>query len=186
MTQAMRRRAPSIKNQRAGSNVLTLIVIALVMMATFYYGWRVLSTGDWLWFSSQFDARPTRIAIIDRGRRIEIGPTDPRFTPLMTALNESISKGYRNTSVGFSEQTWQVVDQNGLLVEAQYAQPVALRGGFLPTDRLLLLVDGKNIHMTQVLFRRDAQTWSSNPVAVNDIEPMRRVLAQQGFLPQPQ
>lgn len=183
MTQAIKRRSTQHQPQRAGANVLSLVLVIVFLLGGFWYAFPALTSGDWLWFSSSFDARPVQLAVVDRGRRTEIGPDDPRFGPLVDAFNQSIRRGYRWGAFGFSPETWQVVDRNGLLVETTYPQPIKLhiRGGFTPTTRLRLLVSGKDIHTTQVLFRSNANDWDPIPIVVNDVTPLQTTLAQQGF-----
>ncbi len=183
MAQALKRRRGQTSPQRAGSNLLSLVVIVVLLVAGFYYIFPAITSGDWLWFSSKFDAQPRLITVVDRGERTEIGPADPRFPALVDAFTKSITGGYHNASFGFSDETMKIVDQNGLLVEAVYAEPVRLhiRGGFNPTNRLRILVSGKNIHTTQVLFRSNGADWDRIPLIVNDVAPLEAELRRQGF-----
>ncbi len=183
MAQAAKRRRSQTSPQRTGGNLLSLVVIVVLIVVGFYYIFPAVTSGDWLWFSTQFDAEPQLITVIDRGERTEIGPSDPRFSALADAFNKSIVGGYRNASLGFSEETWDVVDRNGLLVEARYNEPVRLhiRGGFEPTNQLQILVDGKNIHTTEVLFRGNDADRSSIPLILDDIAPLKSELNRLGF-----
>ncbi len=183
MAQAVKRRRPQTSPQRTGGNLLSLLVTVVLIVIGFYYIFPAITSGDWLWFSTQFDAQPQLMTVIDRGERTEIGPADPRFPALADAFNKSITGGYRNASLGFSEETWEVVDRNGLLVEARYNEPVRLhiRGGFEPTNRLQILVNGENIHTTKVLFRSNEADWSSIPLILNDIAPLTSELNRLGF-----
>lgn len=183
MAQAVKRRKSQTSPQRTGSNLLSLMAIVVLLVAGFYYIFPALTSGDWLWFSTEFDAQPRMITVVDHGARTEIGPDDPRFPALADAFTKSITGGYRNASLGFSDETMEIVDRNGLLVEAVYAEPVRLhiRGGFNPTNRLRILVSGKNIHTTQVLFRSNEADWDRIPLIVNDIAPLEAELRRQGF-----
>lgn len=168
---------------RTGSNIMSMLVIVLGVLGLGYYLLPAIMSGDPLWFSTSFDARPRQITVIDRGQRTTIAPSDPRFAPLVDAFNQTITQGHRPSSLGFSQATWDVVDRNGLLVEAVYAAPVKIhsRGGFEPTQRLVLLISGKDIHTTKVLFRSNPDAIDPIPLLVNTVEPLQRVLAQQGF-----
>ncbi|MDP9316190.1 MAG: hypothetical protein M3R24_35940 [Chloroflexota bacterium] len=183
MTQAAKRRRNHTAPERAGGNLLSLLATVALIIVGFYYVFPAVTSGDWLWFSTRFDAQPRSITVINRGERTEIGPADPRFRALVAAFNASITGGYRNASLGFSDETWEVVDRNGLLVEAAYTEPVRLhiRGGFEPTNRLGILVSGKNIHTTQVLFRSNAADWSPLPLVLNDVAPLKSELTRQGL-----
>lgn len=180
MAQSLKRRKGSARDERVGGNVVGLLGVLVVSLAVLFYSYRTLTTGDVLWFSSSFDVTPRQLTVIDRGQRTPISPSDPRFIDIVTAFNESISAGYHNTSTGFSAETWKAVEQQGLLVETTYAEPVKLRGKFEPSKQMLLLVSG-DIHTTQVLFRRDADDLMSLPVVVEDVEPLKRALARYGF-----
>jgi hypothetical protein len=164
-------------------NLLGLFGMIAVMIGLFAYSFVSLTSGDWRWFDTSFEAMPQRITIIDRGQRTELDPNDPRFAPLAAAFNQTIEQGYRHASLGFSRATWADVDREGFLVETSYVQPVQLHinGGFHPTPRLLLLISGKNLHTTQVLFRRNTDDWDPIPLIVNTVEPLKGELERQGF-----
>lgn len=183
MAQAVKRRRTDKTPQQAGGNLLSLLVVVVLIVAGFYYIFPAVTSGDWLWFSTEFNAQPRLITVVNRGERTEIDPADPRFPALVDAFNTSITGGYRNAALGFSDETWKIVNQNGLLVEAAYAEPVRLhiRGGFEPTSRLQILVNGENIHTTQVLFRSNETDWSSIPLILNDVAPLEAELGRQGF-----
>lgn len=183
MAQALKRRRGQTSPQPAGSNLLSLVAIVVLLVVGFYYIFPAITSGDWLWFSTEFDAQPRLITVVDRGARTEIGPADPRFPALVDAFNQSITGGYRHASFGFSDETRKIVDRNGLLVEAVYPQPVRLhiRGGFEPTTRLRILISGKNIHTTKVLFRSNQADWDPIPLIVNDVAPLEAELRRQGF-----
>ena len=183
MAQAVKRRRPKTSPQPAGGSLLSLLAIIVLLVGGFYYIFPAITSGDLLWFSTQFDAEPRLMTVIDRGQRIEIEPSDPRFQALVDAFNTSITRGYRSASMGFSEETRKLVDQNGLLVEALYAEPVRLhvRGGFTPTKRLQILVSGNNIHTTQALFRSNEANWDPIPLILSDLSPLKAELTRQGF-----
>jgi hypothetical protein len=171
------------RTQFSIGNLLSLFVIIVLVFGSFYYFYTALISGDWLWFQTSFDEQPRHIAIIDRGQRTELEPTDPQFAPIAAAFNETIRQGYRHAALGFSEETWKVVDRNGLLVEMTYAEPVQLHihGGFAPTKQLLLLIDGKNIHTTQALFRSNPGGWDPIPLLVTTVEPLKSELMRRGL-----
>jgi hypothetical protein len=184
MAQALKRRTAR-QEKKAGSNILSLVVIALALLGGFYYVFPALTSDDWLWFSTAFDETPREITIIERGERTTLTPDDPRFAAITAAFNQSIVNGYRASSLGFSDKTWDVINEHGLLVEMVYAEPVRLhlRGGFAPKERLLLLVDGAHpgIHTTRTLFGSDDGNWSGQPVLINDVAPLQQALAQAGY-----
>lgn len=183
MAQAAKRRKVHGTPRRTGSNVTVILLIVVGILAAAYYVIPAITAGDLLWFSSDFNAQPRQITIIDRGQRTTIGPADPRFAPIVDAFNQSLTQGYRAASLGFSEGTWEVVDRNGLLVEAIYAEPVRLhaRGGFAPTERLLLLINGEQIHTTKLLFRSNPDALDPIPMIVNNVDPIKTTLEQHGF-----
>jgi hypothetical protein len=176
MQQAIRRRG----DQRAGGNILGLILMTVLVFGGFVYTYRVLTTGDWLWWSSSFNATPRQLAIIDRGERTELHPSDPLFHELAGAMNEAISRGYHYGGFGVSDITWQRMEADGVMIEATYAEPVKLRGGVQPTRRLLLLIGGRNLWTEQILFRSNDGDWDRIPLRVSTVEPVRDVLARAG------
>jgi hypothetical protein len=183
MARVSKRSSSQARSQFSIGNLLGLFVMVALMVGAFFYSFVALTSGDWRWFDTSFEAMPQRIAIIDRGQRTELDPSDSRFAPLAAAFNQTIEQGYRHASLGFSRETWADVDREGLLVETSYVQPVQLHihGGFHPTNRLLLLIDGKNLHTTQVLFRRNPNDWDPIPLIVNTVEPLKGELQRLGF-----
>ena len=164
-------------------NLLGLILIIVATFGLFYYVYAALIARDWLWFQTSFDEQPRQIAIVDHGQRTELDPSDPRFAPIAAAFNTTIEGGYRHANLGFSRETWQDMEQQGLFVETTYTQPVRIHitGGFAPTNRLRLLLSGHNIHTTQTLFRSNPDGWDSIPLIVNTVEPLKSELARFGF-----
>ncbi|HEX6288100.1 MAG TPA: hypothetical protein VFZ66_02870 [Herpetosiphonaceae bacterium] len=183
MARAAKRSTTQPQNRFSLGNLLSLIAILALGIVLFYYLYAALISDDWLWFRSSFDAQPRQIAIVDRGQRTELDPSNPAFAPIAAAFNETIQQGYRHAALGFSDETWKVVERNGLLVEMTYAEPVRLHiyGGFAPTKQLRLLLGGKNIHTTQVLFRSNPNGWDSIPLIVNTVEPLKRELSRLGL-----
>lgn len=183
MARTSRRSTAGTQTQPGYGNLLGLFVIVALTLGLFFYTFTSLTSSDWRWFDRSFDVQPQRIAIIDRGQRTELDPSDPRFAPIAAAFNQTISQGYRHADIGFSRPTWELVEREGLLVETSYVQPVRLHinGGFQPTNQLLLLVGGDKIHTTQVLFRRNPDDWDPIPLVVNTVEPLKGELEHQGF-----
>jgi hypothetical protein len=176
---AQRRRARASQNR--GGSILGLIAMIVLVFGGLFYGYRAFTIGEWNWWDSTFAEQPQQIVIIDRGERIEVSASDPLFAELTDALNRSISAGYRFTSTGLSDPTWERMERDGVMVEAIYREPVKLRGGVQPTERLLLLLGGENIWAEQALFRSNADRWDRNPLAVNTVDPVREVLRRHGI-----
>lgn len=181
MTSQAKRRKPQ-GQQRAGGNILSLVGMLVLLIGGAYYLFPALTSSDPLWFSSNFTARPSAMAVVDRGQRVELRPDDPRFDEIVDAFNRSLQQGYHYASFGFSDETWDVVDRNGFANEATYAEPVRLhvRGGFEPTQRLLLVIGGENLHASRVLFRGNNRAWDRTPIQVETIEPLEQVLERHG------
>lgn len=181
MNNAVSQSRGKARTVRAGGNVLSAFLIAILMLAGGYYLLRTMTTGDPLWFRTDFDAQPRLIIIHDRGELIEIGPTDPRFAPIADAFNRSIERGYDFASMGFSDPTWDRAEQVGLMVETNYSEPVRLHGNFVPTRRMRILIDGENIHRTGVLFRSNENDWQRSPWQLHDISLLEQTIRQYGF-----
>jgi hypothetical protein len=164
-------------------NLLGLILIIVATFGLFYYVYASLISRDWLWFQTSFEEQPRQIVIVDHGQRTELDPSDPRFAPIAAAFNATIEQGYRHANLGFSTESWQRMEQQGLFVETTYMQPVRIHitGGFAPTNRLRLLLSGENIHTTQALFRSNPDGWDSIPLLVNTVEPIKNELTRFGF-----
>lgn len=158
------------------------MVVAGILGAA-YFLFPALTSGDLFWFSTEFDARPIKIEIVDGRQRRTISPDDPRFLPLVEAFNGSIERGYRASSSGVSEGTWRQIGEHGVMVETTYAQPVALhlRGGFAPTERLMILLANGDLYLDGVLFRDHGQQNGAIPVQLEDAAPLREELARDGY-----
>ena len=66
MAQAVRRANRRAQSEQPSlSSLLSLIVIVVLLLGGFVYLFRALTTSDWLWFMSDFDAQPSRIVALD-------------------------------------------------------------------------------------------------------------------------
>ncbi len=178
MLQVSKRRKRASGASRSGANVFVLLLIVAGLLGGAYFLFPALTSGDLFWYSTSFDARPIKLEIVQGGTRETIGPDDARFLPLVDAFNGSIERGYRLSSSGVSAPTWQRIDEHGLMVEATYARPVALhlRGGFAPTERLMILFSDGELHLDSVLFRDHGQQNGAIPVQLEDAAPLREAL----------
>ncbi|HEU4323012.1 MAG TPA: hypothetical protein VFS21_07650 [Roseiflexaceae bacterium] len=166
---------------RAGGNVLGLLLTLALTLGALFYIFNAATSGDWLWFSTSFDARPIQLTVTDRGQHTQLGPDEPRFEPLVQALNESIEQGYFSSSISYSQPTWELIGREALMVEATYLQPAELHGGYGESKRLLLVVSGEGIHTTQLMYWMDDANPSMIPVKLKSVAPLEQALARQGF-----
>jgi len=183
MVQASKRRKRD-SGPRAVVNLLVLLLLIAGILGALYFLFPALTSGDLFWYSTDFDARPIKLEIVDGERRETISPDDPRFLPLVDAFNGSIERGYRLSSSGVSAATWERIGEHGVMVEATYAQPVALhlRGGFAPTERLMILFSDGDLHLDSVLFRDHGQQNGAIPVQLEDAAPLREALSRDGYM----
>lgn len=184
MAQAVQRRGRA--RQQGGNNLFSLIIVLVLVFGLGYYGWMTLTTGDWMWWSSTFEAQPRTIAVVENGQRTEIDPSDPAFKSIADAFNQSISAGYRKPAIGFSDPTWEIVEQRSVYVEASYAEPIKLHGEFLPTTQLRLVLHGERLHQPEALFRMSDGGWDRSPIVLETVEPLAAALQQHGFAGTPQ
>ena len=181
MNSAVSRTPKRRRSARAGGGVLGAFVIALLMFAGAYYAMQLITTGDPLWFRTDFDAQPRHVVIQRRGVRTDIPPTDARFAPLVDAFNRSIERGYWSASMGFSDPTWALVEANGVIVETQYSEPVRLHGNFVPTTRMRVLLSGEQIHTTELLFRSNGDEWDRSPLRLKDVSLLAQAVQRAGL-----
>ncbi len=166
---------------RAGGNVLGLLLALALTLGALFYIFNAATSGDWLWFSTSFDARPIEIVVTDRGQRTLLGPQEPRFEPLAQALNESIRQGYFSSSISYSAPTWDLIGREALVVEATYLQPAVLHGGYGESKRLVLVVSGEQVHTTQLMYWMDDANPALIPVKLKSVAPLEQALAREGF-----
>jgi hypothetical protein len=169
------------REARTAGRVISAFVIMALVFSGSYYLLLLVVTGDPLWFRTDFDAQPQRLVVQNRGVRIDIPQTDPRFAPLVDAFNRSIEQGYFDASLGFGDPTWQLSEETGLIVETQYDTPVRLHGRFVPTRRLRILISGERIHTTELLFRSNEVEWDRIPHRLKDVSLLAQALKQFGF-----
>ncbi len=172
------------KQVRTNYRLFSLLFVVVALTLGFFYVFMLSTSGDPFWFRSSFDAQPSRLIIVDRGRETIIPSDDARFAPLVDALNRSISGGYYSASIGFGAPTWELVDKNGLTVTAEYPRPVKLYGDYAPSQRLMVIVGGQGIHTTEIMFWWQDAARDQIPVRIKDIAPLRQMLANQGFVAQ--
>ncbi|KAA3665039.1 MAG: hypothetical protein DWQ04_02650 [Chloroflexi bacterium] len=160
---------------------ISLIVFAVALV----YMVNVLNTGNWLWFrSTATHVRPSRIIVIDHGERIVMGPGHSQFNALADAVEVSLSK-LNNTdliSVGLSEQTLADYNNNSLVLELYFDQPVVFnsiaRTGE-PTQ-LLIPIEGRHAGGGYV-FRGAQGEWWHGAIRMANPAPLMSALTQLGY-----
>lgn len=177
------RRRKQTRPNSPGRNLAFLALAVLGSLGAIYYVFPAITSGDWRWFSTEFSEQPREIAIVDRGQRTVLTAGDPRFAPLVSAFNQSIERGYRSRSGGMSDETRARMEQNGLYVEASYAEPVSLhlRGGFYPTRKLRIVIGGKDLYLNEALFRTNPNGLDPLYLMMTTTEPLQQALGQLGY-----
>ncbi|GAC1543154.1 MAG: hypothetical protein NVS4B8_08380 [Herpetosiphon sp.] len=170
---AMLGKQRTTKQTSAGQGIGNLLLVLMVLIGGAYGLWPVVTTGDPLWWRSEFTGQATEIIVHDHGALQSNLPGSERFDTLNRGVDAALSQGIRAMAMGFSQVTWDEMLQHGVVVEVAYATPIRIhnRSPFFPTRRLMLLLSGEELHTTGVLFRQNSDgTWDTLPFGVNRID----------------
>lgn len=160
------------------------LTLALFAVAAVYL-LNALNTGNWFWFKGNaLHVRPSRIVVVDHGKRTLITPGQPHFNALADAAEASLSK-LNNTdliAIGLSEQTLADYNEDSLVVELYFDHPVVFnsmaRAGE-PTQ-LLIPIEGRHAGGGYV-FRGAQGEWWHGAVRMADDTPLMAALYEMGF-----
>ncbi|RMG89743.1 MAG: hypothetical protein D6706_20720 [Chloroflexi bacterium] len=141
---------------------------------------------DWLWFQSgATDARPSRIVIVNQGKRTTLQPGHVAFAQLSEAVHASVGK-VANTSlidIGLSDESLAYFEDEGVLLELYYDQPVAFHVPFRVGKPTQLLIPIEGRHAGHNYFFRGANgEWWFGAMRMADSTPLYTTLQELGYI----
>lgn len=160
-------------------------VFFVVIGLLFVYLLGAFNSQDWIWFaSSAVDAHPDRIVVWQSGEQTVIQPGHEDYEQLAEAAHLSLSD-FSNTdmiNIGFGEDSLAYYDDDGVMVEFFYNQPVDYHAAFRvgePT-KLLVPVNGRHAGY-DYFFRGGDGEWWFGAMRMADSAPLFNALTELGY-----
>jgi len=145
----------------------------------------VFNTENWLWFrGNTVNVTPSRIVIIEDGRRTALLPGQEGFTELAAAAADSLSALNNSglVNIGLSEKTLQDYQIDGLLLELHFDSPVVFNTNARTGEPTMLLIPIRGRHADSgYVFRGDRGEWWFGAVRMADPQPLFASLENLGY-----
>ena len=166
-----------------------MLGVAIVMIVPLVYLIIALNTGDLLWASPVFDARPESITIHCFGRDIILEPGSEHFTALTEMVNESLSGRKRWDSLSLSEETYQDYQGHPDMMVLEFTYPEELRVHspyrfFSKIDQILIPLVGRHAQ-TNAVFGRVRENPAAGSFHIQSTAHLVEYLAAQELCEQP-
>ena len=165
------------------TNTLPLLILIVGMLILAYWAITSLTAQDPLWFSREFQDRPSLMIVYHNGQRTELRPGQPGFDKLARAVQSCLEQGFvRLTKFGLSEQSLQRAYTQDVALEVVFEQPVEIHTWFEPgpTTQMLFLITGEYDTMNVVLLGKDH--YRAGAPELETLEPIREAVKSLGFL----
>lgn len=157
--------------------------IAFAVIAVYLIN--VFSSENWLWFrDNTSNVTPSRIVIIEDGRRTALLPMQPGFAELAAAAADSLRHLNNNglVNIGLSENTLADYATSGLLLELHFDDPVIFNTNARTGKPTMLLIPIRGRHADGgYVFRGERGEWWFGAVRMADPQPLHAVLEQLGY-----
>jgi len=163
-------------------NLWQPIVIVVLFFGVVYYGIMTVGNRDLLWWWSWFDEMPTEIVTYHAGERTVITPDSPDYTPLVQAINESLSQRVGYLHLGMGETALQEYATEGAAIELTYSGFVTMHSQYrlVPFDGLLIPLAGRHAEWYVVFFSREGQ-YVAGALQLATTDPIKDALVDLGY-----
>lgn len=163
--------------------------LAILVLAPIVYFIIALNTGDLLWISPVFDARPQSIVIHCFGEDIGFNEGTPRFEEFTDLVNQALSGSKRWDSLSLSDTTYQEYQNHPqmMVLELSYAQPFRVHSAykfFSRINTIIIPLEGRHAQ-TNAVFGRRGDYPAAGSFHVKTTAPLVEYLAVNGLCPQP-
>lgn len=163
-----------------------LLVLGIIMLTIIYTVSIINTGGDWLWFQSRaVDVRPDRLRIRHYGKETFIQPGHSHYQSLANAAEASLSD-FNNTNLinlGLGENTLDYFNEQGVLLELYYDNPVTFHASFRTGEPTQLLVPVEGRHAGNNYFFRGAKgEWWFGAMRMTDSSALFSTLQELGYL----
>ena len=147
-----------------------------------------LNTGNALWFLPiQPVFEPSRIIVHNYGTAVTIRRGEPGYSELTTALNETLSD-FVNTDLiplGLSEETLRRYNEEELVIEAYYADPIRFNTSVRMNNITQLLIPVDATHSgNRYVFIGGNGVWRAGAMVVASDQPLIDAMRELGYLQQ--
>lgn len=162
--------------------------VMILLGAFVFIFWLIntFNTGNMFWFLPiQPLYEPSRIIVRQYGTAVTIQKGEPDYQPLTDALNETFSS-FANTdlvSIGLSDETLRRYNEEELVIESYYADPIQFNTSVRMSGvkQLLIPIDGTHDDKNYVFFGQNGE-WRIGAMVVEDSTPIRDALRELGYL----
>jgi hypothetical protein len=163
------------------------VIIVVLVLVVAVYAIISLATGDWMWFSANFDETPNSILVHCYGQTTEISPGTFEFSALTEIVNESMSGRKRWDSLSLSEVTYQEYQTNPQMkaIEIFYPEPVRVHTAnrfFSNVNNLIIPLEGRHAQ-TNPVFGRNNGVPAAGSLHLQSTERFNEFLHYQDLCP---
>lgn len=163
-----------------------LLVLGLTMLGIIYAVSIINTGGDWLWFQSRaVDIRPDRLRIRHHGQETFVQPGHAHYQQLADAAEASLAN-FNNTNLinlGLGETTLDYFEEQGVLLELFYDNPVTFHASFRVGKPTQLLIPIEGRHAGHDYFFRGAKgEWWFGAMRMTDSSALFSTLEELGYL----
>lgn len=160
-----------------------LLICGLIAVAAVYFV-ITMTTNDPIWIWPKFEGRPSSIVVHHAGAHAEIVPGDADYDAINDELNAALSKiSTYHESLGVSDDTVAEYRQVYTALEVHYDEPIVIHTRFLfgRPKHLLIPLSGRHSEYNPV-FGGTGDSYRPGALGLEDLEPLKRELAQRGYI----
>ena len=172
------RKEPSIRN---------LVVVVFIALILTVYSIISFATGDWLWFSNNFSARPNAVMLHCYGETTDIDPGSFHFSKLTEIMNESMSGRKRWDPLTMSEKTYEEYQTSPqmLVVEFFYPEPLRVHSTYSlysSVDNLVIPLEGRH-SQTNAVFGQNDGVPTGGSLHIESVDRFREYIQNMDLCP---
>jgi len=163
-------------------NLWQPILVVVLFFGAVYYGIMAVNNGDLLWWWPWFDEEPTEIVMYRAGQKTVITAESPDYSPLVQAINESLSQRTGYLNLGLSEPTIEEYMTQSTVIELTYATLVSMHSQYrlVPFDGLLIPLEGRHAEL-HVVFLSQYGQYIAGALQLATTDPIKDELADLGY-----
>ena len=178
-----------MNSEPASPSLLKMAGMAILVLVPIVYLVIALNTGDLIWISPVFNARPQAIVVHCFGEDIRLNEGTQRFDEFTDLVNQSLSSSKRWDSLSLSEATYQEYQSNPqwMTLELGYAEPFRVHSPykfFSHINTIIIPLEGRHA-ITNAIFGRRGDLPAAGSFHVKTTAPLVEYLAVNGLCPQP-
>lgn len=173
--------------ERKNPSIRNLVIIVLVALVLIVYAIMTFTTGDLLWFSSNFNENAYAVVLHCRGETVDIDQGSFHFSKLNSIMNESMSGRKRWDSLTMSETTYQDYQTNSqmVVIEFFYRDPVRVHSTYSHysnVNNLVVPIEGRHADKKAVFGQNDGVP-TGGALHIDSTDPFRTYLQNMDLCP---